>query len=133
LPIFKKSSAYFLRLQIENEYFSHCTVSSIGYTTSSNLLCTILLGFPRKTFFTFDEIEILTKLYPNIVEILKFRFSEISIPISMSKSEFRFRFLCRNLNFDFNIKVEISKHFSWNKSKFQFGFWSEFRSKFRRN
>jgi hypothetical protein len=40
---------------------------------------TMLLGFPRKTYFTFYEIEIPTKLYPNFVEISTFLFSQISL------------------------------------------------------
>jgi hypothetical protein len=43
------------------------------------------LGFPKKLFFTFDEIKIRTKFYPNLAKILMFRFP----------------------NFDFNVKIGI--------------------------
>jgi hypothetical protein len=71
-----------------------------------------LLAFPRKSFFTFDEIGIPTKSWPNFVEIPMFRFPEILISILMSKLKyrFRFRFWHRNFDsdFDFDIGIPIS-------------------------
>jgi hypothetical protein len=51
------------------------------------------LGYPRKSFITFDEIEIPTKFPPNLVEVstfLNFNFDveiEFSISLWISKSE----------------------------------------------
>jgi hypothetical protein len=64
----------------------------------------MLIGFPRKSFFPFDEIKISTKSYPNVVKIFYVSIFEISI--SMWKSEFLFR--CRNRNFDFDVEIGIS-------------------------
>jgi hypothetical protein len=93
-------------------------------------LLLFLLGFPWKSFFTFDAIEIPTKFYPNFVEISMFRLSEIFI--SMLKSEFRFRFRFRLFTFakieipmevqtDFEIEIPIST------SECQF--WFRFRNR----
>jgi hypothetical protein len=80
------------------------------------------LGFHEsRFFFTFDEIEIPKKFYPNFVIISMFRFYEISI--SMSQSEFRFRLF----TFD-EIKIPRKFHtdfaeISMSKSDFRFRFW----------
>jgi hypothetical protein len=91
-------------------------------------------GVSTKEFFTFDEIKIPTKFYPNFVAISMFWFSGISI--SMSKSKFRlwlFTFdeiKIRNsdeisiwfrLGFDVKIVILISI------SPSEFRFWFRFR------
>jgi hypothetical protein len=70
------------------------------------------LGFPRKYFFTFDDIEIPTKLKVNFVEISIFRFP---------KSRFRSKNLNFDLRFDIGISIPIStSEFRFRYKKFAF-------------
>jgi hypothetical protein len=95
------------------------------------------IRFQRKSFFfTFDEIEIPTKFYPNFVKVSMFGFSGISI--SMSKSELQFRFWFRLITFD-EIKIPTKFHSVFvkismsSKSEFQFQFRFWYWNSDRRN
>jgi hypothetical protein len=107
---------------VNHHYYMALAVSFCEPISFLSLL--LQVGFPRKSFFTFDEIEIPTKFYPNLVEISMFRISKISI--SMSKSEFRFWFRFRLFTFD-EIEIPTKVHIdfveiSMSKSEFRFRF-----------
>jgi hypothetical protein len=79
------------------------------------LLRGIQLGVSRKSFFSFDELEIPTKFYPNFVEISMFQFSEIRFRFKcFDFSKFRFLFQCRNWNVSFDFDCLLAT-----KSKFR--------------
>jgi hypothetical protein len=107
-------------------------------------ICWLLLGFPRKSFFTFDEIEFQTKFHSDFVKFHCWNRNfdlcfdvEIRILIFISTSEFRFWFWFwfqfQNQNFGsdirvpysvpyFNINVKFQSIFHRNKSAFLFCF-----------
>jgi hypothetical protein len=92
------------------------------------------LGFPRKSFFfTFDEIDIPTKCYPNIVEISMFRNFDFDFGFDLNyllatKSKFQTDFVefrCRNRKFYFDslsefrpiISSKVEINFDWNSDR----------------